>query len=153
MEFPVPTFVPPYSVTVTSTAGGLATCSYVDGNGQTVPAGTVLTTSTPAGQEGSLEFKFIETQVDGENLRLVGAAAKTVGNDPTMNPYNYLPAARAQQAQGADWLDTVVVPWGADQFTTRGVVLLFAQVSDAGDMINFYPSSDPQTQNDEAPRL
>jgi len=146
-EFSVPTFVPPYTVTVSSTAGGLAHCSYIDGNGQPVPAGTVLTTTTPAGEEGSLPITFTETQVGGQNLRLVGSAVKTVGNDSTMNPYNYLPATRTEVSDG--WEDGVVVPWAANQFTTRGVVLLFAQVTDAGDMINFFPSIDPQTQNDE----
>lgn len=46
----MPTYVSPYTVTVTSTAGGMSHCSYVDGNGLTVPPGTVLTTSTPKGQ-------------------------------------------------------------------------------------------------------
>lgn len=143
----MPTFVPPYTVTVTSTASGLSQCSYVDGNGLPVPPDAPLTTSTPKGEAGELAIVFTETTVDGENLRLVGAAAKTVGNDPTMNPYNYLSATRTQSADG--WVDGVVVPWGPNNYTTRGVVLLFAQVSDAGDMLNFYPSADPQTQNDE----
>ncbi|MDR7297660.1 MULTISPECIES: hypothetical protein [Roseateles] len=140
------TFVPPYTVTVTSTAGGLSQCTYVDGTGAVVPPDTPLTTSTPRGQDGELAINFAETTVDGEQLRLVGAAAKTVGNDPTMSPYNYLPATRAQS--GSAWVDSVVVPWGANNYTTRGVVLLFAQVDDKGDMVNFYPSADPQTQND-----
>lgn len=143
----MPTFVPPYTVTVTSTVGGLSQCTYVDGNGQPVPPDVPLTTSTPNGEPGELAIKFTEATVDGENLRLVGAAAKTVGNDPTMNPYNYLPATRTQTSDG--WEDGVVIPWGADNYTTRGVVLLFVQVNDAGDMVNFYPSADPQTQNDE----
>jgi len=143
----MPTFVPPYTVTVTSTVGGLSQCTYVDGNGQPVPPDVPLTTSTPKGEPGELAIKFTEATVDGENLRLVGAAAKTVGNDPTMNPYNYLPATRTQTSDG--WEDGVVIPWGADNYTTRGVVLLFVQVNDAGDMVNFYPSADPQTQNDE----
>ena len=143
----MPTFVPPYTVTVTSTAGGLATCSYVDGTGKSVPSGAVLTTTTPAGQDGELPFSFVETTVDGKQLRLVGAAAKTVGHDPTMNPYNYLPATRTE-SDGA-WWDGVVVPWSAGAYNRRGVVLLFAQVDPSGDMVNFYPSSDPQTQNDQ----
>lgn len=143
----MPTLVPPYTVTVTSTVGGLSQCTYVDGNGVQVPPDAPLTTSTPEGQVGELTISFTEATVDGENLRLVGAAAKTVGNDPTMNPYNYLPATRAQSGDG--WVDAVVIPWGANNYTTRGVVLLFVQVSDAGDMLNFYPSADPQTQNDE----
>ena len=144
----MPTFVPPYTVTVTGTAGGLAKCAYVDGNGQPVPSGTVLTTTTPAGQDGELPFSFVETTVDGMSLRLVGAAVKTVGNDPTMNPYNYLAASRTE-SDGA-WWDAVTIPWSADTYTRRGVVLLFAQVSSSGDMVNFYPSSDPQTQNDQS---
>ncbi len=143
----MPTFVPPYTVTVTSTAGGLSQCNYVVGTGAPVPPDSPLTTSTPSGQEGQLAINFTEATVDGENLRLVGAAAKTVGNDPTMNPYNYLSASRVQSSDG--WVDSVIVPWGANNYTTRGVVLLFAQVNDAGDMLNFYPSADPQTQNDE----
>ncbi|MDR7268452.1 hypothetical protein J2X20_001081 [Pelomonas saccharophila] len=143
----MPTFVPPYTVTVTSTAGGLSQCTYVDGNGLQVPPDALLTTSTPTGQAGELAINFTEAVVDGESLRLVGAAAKTVGNDPTMNPYNYLPATRAQA--GDVWVDGVVIPWGPNNYTTRGVVLLFVQVNDAGDMVNFYPSADPQTQNDE----
>jgi hypothetical protein len=142
------TFVPPYAVTVTSTVGGLAKCSYVDGNGRSLPPGTVLTTTTPSGQEGELPLTFVETTVDGKSLRLVGAAVKTVDNDPTMHPYNYLPATRTQ-SDGV-WCDGVVVPWSADTYTRRGVVLLFAQVNAAGDMVNFYPSADPQTQNDQS---
>jgi hypothetical protein len=141
------TFVPPYTVIVTGTEGGLSQCTYVDGTGAPVPPDAPLTTSTPAGQDGQLAINFTEATVDGENLRLVGAAAKTVGNDPTMSPYNYLPASRAQSGDG--WVDSVVIPWGANHYTTRGVVLLFVQVNDAGDMRNFYPSADPQTQNDE----
>ncbi|MBA4217136.1 MAG: hypothetical protein IIA03_04660 [Proteobacteria bacterium] len=145
----MPTYVSPYTVTVTSTAGGMSHCSYVDGNGLTVPPGTVLTTSTPKGQPGELGFIFKEATVDARTLRLVGAAVKTVGNDPTMNPYNYLPATRTESDGG--WTDGVVVPWSADAYTMRGVVLLFAQVNDHGDMVNFFPSSDPQTQNDQPP--
>ncbi|MDR7331416.1 hypothetical protein [Roseateles asaccharophilus] len=140
-------FVPPYTVTVTSTAGGMSKCSYVDGNGNPVPDGAVLTTTTPDGQEGELAINFTEAKVRGKNLRLVGAAVKTVGNDPAMNPYNFLSASRSQA--GDAWVDSVVVPWGVDHYTRRGVVLLFAQVSSSGDMLNFYPSSDPQTQNDQ----
>lgn len=140
-------FVPPYLVSVTSTAGGLAACSYVDGNGVPVPDGTVLTTSTPANEPGSLTFNFVETTLDGQNLRLLGAAAKTVGNDPTLYDYNYLYATRAQTADG-DWMDTLAVPWGPNHYNTRGVVLLFANVDGNGDMIGFIPSADPQTQND-----
>ena len=145
----MPDFVPPYTVTVTGTAAGFAQCSYVDGNNQPVlPAGTPLTTTTPSGEPGELTINFVETQVGGENLRLVGAAVKTVGNDPTMKGHNYLEASRAQQA-GDTWLDSVTVPWGPGQYTTRGVVLLFAQVTEAGDMVNFYASVDPQTHNTE----
>lgn len=143
----MPTFVPPYTVTVTSTAGGLANCSYVDGTGKPVPSGTPLTTTTPAGQDGQLPFSFVESTVEGKSLRLVGAAVKTVGNDPTMNAYNYLQATRTE-SDGA-WWDAVVIPWSADTYTTRGVVLLFTQVDASGDMVNFYPSADPQTQNDQ----
>jgi hypothetical protein len=125
----------------------MSKCSYVDGNGVPVPHHAVLTTSTPPGEDGALTINFTETTVDGESLRLVGAAAKTVGNDPTMNPYNYLPASRTQSGDG--WVDGVVIPWGPDQYTKRGVVLLFAQVTDAGEMVNFYPSKDPQTENDQ----
>lgn len=145
----MPTFVPPYTVRVASTAGGMSHCSYVDGNGLPVPHGSVLTTSTPKGEAGELAINFTETVVDGQNIRLVGAAAKTVGNDPTMNPYNYLPATRTE-SDGA-WVDGIAIPWGADNYTTRGVVLLFAQVTDAGDMVNFFPSTDPQTENDQPP--
>lgn len=141
------TFVPPYAVTVVSTAGDMSRCTYVDGNGQPLPPGTVLTTTTSPGEPGALEINFTEAVVDGKSLRLVGAAVKTVGNDPTMNPYNYLPATRA--AQGETWVDGIVVPWGVGMYTLRGLVLLFAQVNDNCDMINFLPSSDPQTQNDE----
>ncbi|WP_457423012.1 hypothetical protein [Roseateles sp. P5_E7] len=142
------TFVPPYTVTVTDTTGGLAQCSYVDGNDQQLPAEALLTTSTPANQSGSLLINFTETMVDGLNLRLVGAAVKTVGNDPTMNPYNYLPAERTEGSEG-DWVDGVLVPWAPNQYTTRGLVLLFAQVTNSGDMVNFFPSADPQTKNNE----
>jgi len=143
----VSTFVSPYTVTVTSTAGGLSQCTFVDGNGVQLPPDAVLTTSTPKGEGGELVINFLEATVNGENLRLVSAAAKTVGNDPTMNPYNYLPASRTES--NGSWTDSVVIPWGPDHYTTRGVVLLFVQVNDAGDMVNFYPSADPQTQNDE----
>jgi len=143
----MPTYVSPYTVTVISLAGGLAHCRYVDGNNQPVPSNTPLTTQTPKGQEGSLIINFTETTVDTANLRLVGAAVKTIGNDPTMNPYNYLPGTRAPADD--QWIDEVIVPWGPDLYTTRGVVLLFAQVTDSGDMVNFFPSSDPQTQNND----
>lgn len=142
----MPTFIPPYTVTVNSTHGGQSQCSYVDGNNAPVPPNTVLTTTTPKGDEGELPINFIEAKVEGKHLRLVGAAVKTVGNDPTMSPYNYLPATRTLTDIG--WVDGVTVPWSADTYTTRGAVLLFAQVNDVGDMINFYPSADPQTKND-----
>jgi hypothetical protein len=141
------TYVSPYLVTVTSTAGGLAACTYVDGNGVTVPAGVTLTTQTPAGEAGSLDFDFGETVVDGQNLRLLGAAVKTIGNDPAMQPYNYLYATRGQSEKG-DWVDYLAVPWAADMYTARGVVLLFASVDASGNMLAFIPSTDPQTQND-----
>jgi len=135
-------FVSPYAVTVTSTAGGLAQCSYTDATGAAVPSGVPLTTSTPEGQAGELQFNFVESQ----NLRLVGAVVKTVGNDPTLNPYNYLGATR----DASTLVDGVTVPWGVDMYTTRGVVLMFAQVDDKGDMVNFFPSADPQVKNTDA---
>ncbi|MGM9481280.1 hypothetical protein ACS5PN_08840 [Roseateles sp. NT4] len=141
------TYVSPYQVTVTSTAGGLAACTYVDGNGVTVPPGVTLTTQTPANADGSLEFDFGETVVGGQNLRLLGAAVKTVGNDPTMQTYNYLYAVREQSEKG-DWVDYLTVPWSPNTYTTRGVVLLFAIVDNNGNMVAFVPSADPQTQND-----
>lgn len=140
-------FVSPYTVTVTSIAGGLSHCSYVDGNGLPVPPGTVLTTSTPSGEAGSLEINFTEAVVDGKSLRLVGAAVKTVGNDPTMSTHNYLPASREPIGAGGAWVNGISVPWGVDAYTTRGVVLLFAQLNEAQDMVNFLPSTDPQTRN------
>ncbi len=133
------TYASPYTVTVTSTAGGLAHCTYTDASGAVVPAGQRLTTSTPEGQPGALQFNFTESQ----SLRLVGAVVKTVGNDPTLNPYNYLGATRDVETL----LDVVTVPWGVDLYTVRGVVLMFAKVDDNGDMLNFFPSSDPQVQN------
>lgn len=139
------TFVPPYTVTVTSTAGGLAACSYTDGNGVPVPPDTPLTTTTPAGVDGSLTIQFTETPVSGVDLRLVGATVKTVGHDPTLFAYNNLYAERRSTADG--YSDTVTVPWAADAYTTRGVVLLFAQVDANGDMLNFVPSADPEVQN------
>lgn len=141
------TYVSPYLVTVTSTAGGIAACTYIDGNGETVPPDVVLTTQTPAGQAGSLDFDFGETVLAGQNLRLLGAAVKTVGNDPSMQPYNYLYATREQSEKG-HWVDYLSVPWAPDTYTTRGVVLLFASVDANGDMVDFIPSTDPQTQND-----
>lgn len=141
------TYVSPYTVTVTSTAGGLAQCSYVDGNNQQVPAGTVLTTSTPAGEPGELVFNFTEATLQRQNLRLVAAVVKTVGNDPTMGAHNYLTASRTES--GGQWLDSVIVPWSIDTYTVRGVVLVFAQVDNEGAMMNFFPSADPQTENDK----
>ncbi|RZJ13570.1 MAG: hypothetical protein EOP39_00810 [Rubrivivax sp.] len=141
------TYAPPYTVTVTSTAGGAAHCTYVDGMSQPVPAGTVLTTTSLPGQFGSLKFKFMEAVVDNKSLRLVGAAVKTVGNDATMGPDNYLAATRDNNNPNQRWIDSVVVTWDANTYTVRGVVLLFAEVNAAGDLINFYPTSDPKTQN------
>lgn len=140
-------FVPPYQVTVVTTAGGLARCSYVDGSGQPVPPGQTLTTSTPAGEAGSLTFNFEESVVDGKNLRLLGASVKTVGNDPTMYPYNYLYATRETSEEGVT-TDSVTVTWSPDTYSKRGVVLLFGNLNNNGDMINFIPSPDPETQND-----
>ncbi|MGQ3051340.1 MAG: hypothetical protein ACT6S0_06120 [Roseateles sp.] len=140
-------FVPPYLVTVTATTGGLAQCSYVDGNGQPVPPDAPLTTTTPADQPGNLVINFVEAKVAGQRLRLVGAAVKTVGHDPSLNPHNYLFATRTQCAKG-EWTDSVDIPWAPDSYTTRGVVLLFANVDKNGDMVAFIPSADPQTQND-----
>jgi hypothetical protein len=140
-------FTPPYTVTVNNTNGGLANCSYVDSDGQPLPDGTVLTTTTPEGEAGSLAINFVEANVGGQNLRLVGAVVKTVGNDPTMNPYNYLYGTRTQI--GLTWRDEIDVPWGVDMYTRRGVVLVFAQVDANGNMVNFFPSADPQAQNDE----
>jgi hypothetical protein len=139
------TFVPPYTVTVTSTQGDIAACTYIDGNGLVVPDGQPLTTKTPPNEPGSLEIRFTETVVDGQPLRLVGATAKTVGNDPALQPYNNLYAARSEGADG--YVDTLTVPWGPNAFNTRGVVLLFAQVDSRGDMVNFVPSTDPAVQN------
>jgi hypothetical protein len=113
----------------------------------TVPPGVTLTTQTPTGEPGSLDFDFGETVVGGLNLRLLGAAVKTVGNDPTMLSYNYLYATREQSEKG-DWADYLAVPWSPDMYTTRGVVLLFASVDADGNMLAFIPSTDPQTQND-----
>lgn len=141
------TFIPPYTVTVVSTEGGMSQCTYVDGNDLPLPLDAVLTTTTPPGEAGALEIGFIETVVDGKSLRLVGAAVKTVGDDPTMNPYNYLSATRIHKR---GWVDTITVTWTPNTYTVRGLVLLFAQVNANGDMVNFYPSSDPQTRNDEA---
>ena len=141
------TYVAPYTVTVTSTTGGLSHCTFVDANGVQLPADAALTTTTPQGQNGSLTIKFVEATVNGENLRLVGAAVKTVGNDPTMYPNDYLGATRTQS--GNTWEDAVNVPWSADHYTTRGVVLLFVQVTANGAMVNFYPSADPQTKNNQ----
>lgn len=140
------TYVSPYQVTVTSVAGGFAACTYIDGNGVTVPASAILTTQTPAGEPGNLEFDFAETVVGGQNLRLLGAAVKTVGNDPTMQSYNYLYATREESGKG-DWADYLSIPWAPDMYTTRGVVLLFASVDANGNMLAFIPSTDPQTQN------
>lgn len=143
------TFVPPYTVTVDSTAHDMAQCSYVDGNGVSVPADTVLTTSTPRGLEGALAINFTETKVGGKSLRLVGAAVKTVDHDPTMTPANFLSATRTQSGTDEPWVDSIVVPWGVDMYTLRGVVLLFAEVNNKGDMVNFLPTTDPQTRNDD----
>jgi len=140
------TYVQPYTVNVSSTATGVALCTYKDATGQQVPAGTPLTTKTKAGEEGSLAIRFTETVVSGVKLRLVGATVKTVGHDPTLFSYNNLYATRQQTGTGG-YLDTVVVPWAPDAYTTRGVVLLFAQVDSNGDMINFVPSTDPEVQN------
>jgi len=135
-------YVSPYAVSVTSTAAGLAHCSYTDANGVVVPPGVPLTTSTPEGEAGELQFNFTESQ----NLRLVGAVVKTVGNDPTLNPYNYLGATR----DASTLVDGVTVPWGPNLYTLRGVVLMFAQLDANGDMVNFFPSSDPQVKNTDA---
>ena len=140
------TYYSPYLVTVTSTAGGMAACSYVDARGQKLPPDAVLTTQTRPGAPGRLAFDFVETRVDGQRLRLLGAAVKTVGNDPTMQPYDYLYATRDRGGKGH--IDHLSVPWSPDTYTRRGVVLLFGSVDDKGNMIAFIPSSDPQTQND-----
>ncbi|MFG6440868.1 hypothetical protein [Roseateles sp. LKC17W] len=138
------TYVPPYTVTVTSTQGGLAACTYIDGQGQVVPDGQPLQTTTPPNEPGSLEFRFTETVVDGRALRLVGATAKTIGNAPTLQPYNNLYATRSPDD---GFVDTLTVPWVPNAFTSRGVVLLFAQLDDKGEMLNFVPSTDPEVQN------
>jgi len=141
------TYVSPYLITVTSTAGGLAACTYVDGNGLTVPNGVTLTTQTPANEPGSLGFDFGETVVDGLNLRLIGAAVQTVGDAPTMQPSDYLYATREQSEKGG-WADYLTVPWDPNTYTRRGVVLLFASVDANGKTLALIPSADPQTQND-----
>lgn len=139
-------FVSPYTVTVNSKAGGLAQCSFVDATGAKVPPNTVLTTTTPAGLPGSLQFRFVEA----DNLRLLGAAVKTVGNDPALHDYNYLYGNRQKSEDSKEWVDSVEVTWGTNMYTLRGVVLLFAQVDDEGRMLNFYPSADPQVRNEDA---
>lgn len=139
------TFEPPYTVTVSSTQGGVAACSYTDARGVPVPSGTPLTTKTPAGEQGSLSIQFVETVVSGVPLRLVGATVKTIGHDPKLTSYNNLYADRTVSGDG--FADTVTVPWAVDAYTTRGLVLLFAQVDDNGDMLNFVPSTDPEVQN------
>ncbi|NCT81859.1 MAG: hypothetical protein GXC94_01825 [Comamonadaceae bacterium] len=139
------TYIPPYTVTVSSTANGFAACAYTDGNGVAVPEDTVLTTTTAAGKAGNLEFRFTEVPVSGVALRLVGATVKTLGHDPALAPYNNLYAKREETADG--YVDTLSVSWAPDAYTTRGVVLLFAQVDAKGGMLNLVPSTDPEVQN------
>lgn len=139
------TYYPPYTVTVRSTESGFAVCTYTDSHGTTVPPGTPLTTKTAKGDAGSLTIQFTETTVSGVQLRLVGATVKTIGHDPKLSSHNNLYADR--QHVGLGYVDTVTVPWAVDAYTTRGVVLLFAQVDASGEMLNFVPSTDPEVQN------
>ncbi len=139
------TYVSPYTATVTSTtADGLAVCSFVDGKNQPVPDGTVLTTGTYPGQPGQLQIRFVEAN----SLQLVGAVANTVGGAPALGATNMLTAARAASPRGG-YVDTITLPWAADTYTTRGVVLMFAQVDANGMMVNMLPTSDPQVRNDQ----
>lgn len=137
------TYYSPYTATVVSTSSGLAQCSFVDGKGNPVPDGTVLTTGTYPGQPGQLEIRFVEAN----SLRLVGAVANTVGADPALSGANMLSVARTPSSRGG-YVDTVTLPWAADSYTTRGVVLMFAQVDGSGMMQDMYPTSDPQVRND-----
>lgn len=138
------TFVSPYTATVTTTTpDGMAVCSFVDGKNLPVPDGTVLTTGTYPGQPGTLQIRFVEAN----GLQLVGAVANTVGTDPALGASNMLSATRVASQRGG-YVDTVTLPWAPDSYTTRGVVLMFAQVDASGMMVNMLPTSDPQVRNE-----
>jgi hypothetical protein len=140
----------PYTVKVVNTGGGVALCAYFDAEHQPVPAEQPLTTETQAGLPGELIIGFAETVVEGTRLRLVGAAVKTRGHEAALDGRNYLVATRSPGATSGEWVDAVVCTWRPGSYTLRGVVLLFAEVDDDGQMLSFLPSTDPQIKNEEA---
>ncbi|PZP35219.1 MAG: hypothetical protein DI603_04925 [Roseateles depolymerans] len=91
-----------------------------------------------------MQIRFVEAN----GLQLVGAVANTVGADPALGAANMLAATRAPSSRGG-YVDTVTLPWPQDTYTTRGVVLMFAQVDASGMMVNMFPTSDPQVRNDQ----
>lgn len=75
-------------------------------------------------------------QTTTTSLALIGATYKTLGQVPAMNASNFCPA---------DDSNAIFVTMPATTVTTKGVVLLFA---DMQTVTNLYPSSDPQVTNE-----
>jgi hypothetical protein len=70
-------------------------------------------------------------------LTLVGAVFKTDGSKPPLTSNNYVAATNGQ----------VSIPLSENQ--SRGVILIFAYVNSAGEILMLFPSSDPQIVNSE----
>ena len=143
-------FCSPYTVEVVKITDALAQCEYFDAKQHRVPPDQPLTTSTQPGSAGELRIKFKEATLAGDRLRLAGAAVKTVGHAATLDAHNFVVATRDQERASGQWMDTVVFSWLPGGYTLRGAVLLFAQVDADGNMLNFFPSTDPQIRNNEA---
>lgn len=131
-------FYPPFTITSVSVQNNVAYATYTDSRGQTVPPGQTTPIAVPQGTT-SAAFSYSRTP----GLRLVAGTVKTIGSDPTMFDYNFLTATSG----GGAVIDTVTVPWQDGVQSTRGVVLLFAQVDGAGNMLGFVPTTDPKIQN------
>ncbi|MGM9513264.1 hypothetical protein ACS5PK_03310 [Roseateles sp. DB2] len=132
-------YVPPFTVTNVSVQGGVAYPSYTDANGVPVPPGLSPIPVTKGCTAAGFTFTRQPT------LRLVGGAVKTIGNDPTMEAYNFLDATTT--GSGSTTADTVTVPWSAGVESTRGLVLLFAETTTSGSMVAFLPTTDPTIKN------
>jgi hypothetical protein len=68
-------------------------------------------------------------------LALMGAVFKTDGSAPPLNASNFVPAVDGE----------VTIP--LNQNTTRGVILIFAFISNTGEILMLFPTSDPQITN------
>ncbi len=110
--------------------GNYADCSYFTDPACTQPASQPLRISQSAGVCYMVEGA-------GSALQLVGTVFKTLGQAPSLNGSNFMPANDE---------NTVSIPMPTATVVTKGVVLLF---SSPGTVVSLYPSTDPEIKNDQ----